>query len=44
MHTNIVGTRSVDHLKENIAAAAKPLPGDTYAEAKSRLDRAAADG
>jgi aryl-alcohol dehydrogenase-like predicted oxidoreductase len=43
MHTNIVGTRSVDHLQENIAAAAKPLPADTYAEAKRRLDDAAAN-
>jgi aryl-alcohol dehydrogenase-like predicted oxidoreductase len=42
MHTNIVGTRSVDHLQENIAAAANPLPADTYAEAKRRLDDAAA--
>lgn len=38
MNTNIVGTMSVDHLKENIAAASRPLPADTYAEAKKRLD------
>jgi aryl-alcohol dehydrogenase-like predicted oxidoreductase len=38
MNTNIVGTMNVDHLKENIAAASRPLPADTYAEAKSRLD------
>jgi aryl-alcohol dehydrogenase-like predicted oxidoreductase len=38
MHTNIVGTRSVQHLQENVAAAANPLPADTYAEAKRRLD------
>jgi aryl-alcohol dehydrogenase-like predicted oxidoreductase len=38
MNTNIVGTRNVDHLQANIAAAARPLPADTYAEAKKRLD------
>jgi aryl-alcohol dehydrogenase-like predicted oxidoreductase len=38
MNTNIVGTLNPEHLKENIAAAAKPLPADTYAEAKRRLD------
>lgn len=38
MNTNIVGTMNVDHLKENIAAACRPLPADTYAEAKRRLD------
>jgi aryl-alcohol dehydrogenase-like predicted oxidoreductase len=38
MNTNIVGTMSVDHLKQNIAAASRPLPADTYAEAKRRLD------
>jgi aryl-alcohol dehydrogenase-like predicted oxidoreductase len=38
MNTNIVGTRNVDHLEANIAAAARPLPADTYAEAKKRLD------
>jgi aryl-alcohol dehydrogenase-like predicted oxidoreductase len=38
MNTNIVGTMNVDHLKENIAAASRPLPADTYAEAKTRLD------
>jgi aryl-alcohol dehydrogenase-like predicted oxidoreductase len=43
MNTNIVGTSNVEHLKENIAAAAKPLPADTYAEAKKRLDAAASD-
>jgi aryl-alcohol dehydrogenase-like predicted oxidoreductase len=37
MNTNIVGTMNVDHLKENIAAASRPLPADTYAEAKRRL-------
>ena len=41
MNTNIVGTNNVEHLKENIAAAAKPLPADTYVEAKRRLDAAA---
>jgi aryl-alcohol dehydrogenase-like predicted oxidoreductase len=38
MNTNIVGTMNVDHLKENIAAASRPLQADTYAQAKSRLD------
>jgi aryl-alcohol dehydrogenase-like predicted oxidoreductase len=38
MNTNIVGTMNVDHLKQNIAAACRPLPADTYAEAKRRLD------
>ena len=43
MNTNIVGTMNVDHLKENIAAASRPLPDDVYAEAKRRLDAAAID-
>jgi hypothetical protein len=34
---------NVDHLKDNIAAASRPLPADSYAEAKRRLDRVAAD-
>jgi len=38
MNTNIVGTLNPEHLKENVAAAARPLPADTYAEAKRRLD------
>lgn len=38
MHTNIVGTLNPEHLAENVAAASKPLPEDTYAEAKRRLD------
>ena len=43
MHTNIVGTKSPAHLAENVAAAAKgPLPAEVYAEAKRRLDAAAA--
>ncbi|WP_245558814.1 aldo/keto reductase [Aestuariimicrobium kwangyangense] len=38
MDTNIVGTKSVAHLKDNIAAAARgTLPDDVYAEAKKRL-------
>jgi aryl-alcohol dehydrogenase-like predicted oxidoreductase len=44
MDTNIVGTMNVEHLKDNIAAAARPLPADTYAEAKRRLDAASAAG
>jgi aryl-alcohol dehydrogenase-like predicted oxidoreductase len=39
MDTNIVGTMNVDHLRQNIAAACRPLPADTYAEAKRRLDQ-----
>lgn len=42
MHTNIVGTMSVDHLRDNIAAAAEPMSAETYAEAKRRLDGVAA--
>ena len=38
MNTNIVGTMNVRHLQDNIAAAVRPLPADTYAEAKRRLD------
>jgi aryl-alcohol dehydrogenase-like predicted oxidoreductase len=38
MSTNIVGTKSVEHLQENIAAAARgPLSDEVYAEAKRRL-------
>nr|CAA9263692.1 Aldo/keto reductase [uncultured Armatimonadetes bacterium] len=41
MHTNIVGTRSPEHLRENVEAAKRgPLPADVYAEAKRRLDAA----
>jgi aryl-alcohol dehydrogenase-like predicted oxidoreductase len=43
MNTNIVGTMNVDHLKRNIAAASRPLPDDTYAEAKRRLDGVVTD-
>ena len=40
-HTIIVGTTRSEHLQENLAAVARgPLPADTYAEAKRRLDRA----
>jgi aryl-alcohol dehydrogenase-like predicted oxidoreductase len=42
MNTNIVGTMNVEHLEQNIAAASQPLPPDTYAEAKRRLDGVAA--
>ncbi len=39
MHTNIVGTKNPEHLRENVEAAARgPLPADVYAEAKRRLD------
>jgi aryl-alcohol dehydrogenase-like predicted oxidoreductase len=38
-HTTIVGTKRVEHLKENVAAAKKgPLAPDNYAEAKKRLE------
>lgn len=41
LSTNIVGTKSVEHLLENIAAAARgPLADDVYAEAKRRLGAA----
>jgi len=43
MSTNIVGTRSVEHLRENIAAAANLLSPEIYAEAKRRLDAASTD-
>jgi aryl-alcohol dehydrogenase-like predicted oxidoreductase len=43
LDTTIVGTRSVEHLRDNLAAAARgPLPDDVYAEAKSRLTAAGA--
>ena len=43
LDTTIVGTRSVEHLCDNLAAAAKgPLPDDVYAEAKARLTAAGA--
>ena len=36
----IVGTSSADHLRSNLAVAAKgPLPADVYEEAKRRLGR-----
>ena len=39
LDTTIVGTSSVEHLRENIATAALgPLPADVLAEAKRRLD------
>jgi aryl-alcohol dehydrogenase-like predicted oxidoreductase len=38
LDTTIVGTKNLDHLRDNIAAAAKgPLPEATVAEAKRRL-------
>jgi aryl-alcohol dehydrogenase-like predicted oxidoreductase len=43
MSTNIVGTKNPDHLAENVAAARRgPLAPDVFAEAKRRLDAAAA--
>lgn len=41
LDTTIVGTSSVEHLRENIATAGLgPLPADVLAEAKRRLDAA----
>ena len=41
LDTTIVGTSSLEHLRENIATAALgPLPADVLAEAKRRLDAA----
>lgn len=42
MDTNIVGTLNPEHLAANVAAASKPLPEETYAEAKRRLNAVAA--
>jgi aryl-alcohol dehydrogenase-like predicted oxidoreductase len=43
LDTTIVGTSSLEHLRENIATAALgPLPDDVVAEAKRRLDAAGA--
>lgn len=41
LDTTIVGTRSADHLRDNLATAAKgPLPDDVLVEAKRRLAEA----
>jgi aryl-alcohol dehydrogenase-like predicted oxidoreductase len=41
LDTTIVGTASLDHLHDNLRAAEKgPLPRDTLAEARHRLDAA----
>jgi aryl-alcohol dehydrogenase-like predicted oxidoreductase len=38
LDTTIIGTKNVDHLRDNIAAALTgPLPADVVAEAKQRL-------
>ena len=38
LSSTIVGTSSLEHLRENLEAAARgPLPPDLYAEAKGRL-------
>ena len=43
MSTNIVGTKSTQHLQDNVAAARRgALPDDVYAETKRRLDAAQA--
>jgi len=40
-HTTIVGTRSIEHLRDNVAAMAKgPLPGDLYEEIHRRVTAA----
>ena len=40
VHTIIAGTKDPAHLKENVEAVLQgPLPPETYAEAKRRLDR-----
>jgi len=37
MHTTIVGTKSPEHLADNVAAASRgPLPADVYAAARDR--------
>ncbi|MEZ4552885.1 MAG: aldo/keto reductase [Dehalococcoidia bacterium] len=42
-HTTIVGTANLDHLRGNLEAVGRgPLAADLYAEAKRRLDEAAA--
>lgn len=39
LHTAIIGTQSLDHLADNVrAAAAGPLPADVLLETKRRLD------
>jgi aryl-alcohol dehydrogenase-like predicted oxidoreductase len=44
LHTTIVGTGNVEHLRQNVEAARKgPLPATVYAEAKRRLDAAQAN-
>ena len=41
MSTNIVGTKSHEHLRENVEAARRgPLPAGVYAQVKQRLDSA----
>ncbi|MEZ4865384.1 MAG: aldo/keto reductase [Caldilineaceae bacterium] len=41
LHTTIIGTKSLDHLADNIKAVeAGPLPADRLATAKARLDAA----
>ena len=38
VHTTIVGTQNLDHLRDNVSAALKgPLPSNVYEEAKRRL-------
>lgn len=42
LHTTIVGTSNLSHLRDNLAAAHKgPLPPDVYAETVRRLDSVA---
>lgn len=39
LDTTIIGTKNIDHLRDNLAAVAKgPLPADVFAETKRRLN------
>jgi aryl-alcohol dehydrogenase-like predicted oxidoreductase len=39
LDTTIIGTKNLDHLRDNVAAARKgPLPASLVREAKRRLD------
>jgi aryl-alcohol dehydrogenase-like predicted oxidoreductase len=41
LDTTIIGTKNLDHLRENLAAAQKgPLPEELIADAKRRLAKA----
>ena len=39
LDTTIIGTKNLDHVRDNVAAARKgPLPADVVGKAKHRLD------